>query len=80
MVAIFGSQPKDARSSRVGSIYGKVAELVDCVRPESGMSEMAHGFKSHPCRMAGWQSWSIAQALNTCELKGSVGSNPTPVV
>ena len=26
MVAIFGSQPKDARSSRVGSIYGKVAE------------------------------------------------------
>ena len=28
--------------------------------------------------MEGWQSWSIAPVLKTGDLKGSVGSNPTP--
>lgn len=30
--------------------------------------------------MTGWQSWSIALVLKTRVLRGTVGSNPTPVV
>ena len=53
--------------------------LVDCVRLESGMSNMAHGFKSHPCRL--WRVSGLVEgsALNTDGLKGLAGSSPVRV-